>query len=150
MSYCTTDDIAGMNPTRTYGATSTPTVTQIGEYIDLIAGEMNTVLAGRGLAVPVTTPAQLVTFLKQLNMLGAGAMTEQAMFPETRGQMSAPASQVLWKQYRDGLEFLRNGQLMGTSGVAYPFSFRTEEGGDTEPSEEHGWQKPKFGMNKEF
>jgi len=150
MSYCTTDDIAGMNPTRTYGATSTPTVTQIEEFIDNIAGEIDTVLAGRGLAVPVTAPDQLVTFLKQLNMLGAGAMTEQAMFPETRGQMSAPASQVLWKQYREGLEFLRKGQLTGTDGTALPFSFRTEEDGDTEPSEDYGWQKPKFGMNKEF
>jgi len=151
MSYCTTTDIQGLNPTRTYSTTSTPTLIQIQEFIDRIAAEIDVTLQGRGLATPVTTPAELVTFLKQLNSLGAGAMTEQAMFPETRGQMSAPAAQVLWKQYRDGLTYLQNGQLAGFAGEVLPFSFASENVGNaTEPRDTETWNRPKLGKNREF
>ncbi len=152
MAYCTTADVAGQNPQRTYNATSTPTLAQIQEFIDRVAAEIDVVLMGRGQAVPATTPAALVKFLEQLNTLGAGAMTEQAQFPETKGQMSAPAAVVLWKQYREGLTYLKDADQLSTSnGAPLPFSFASENiGNTTEPIETAAWTRPHLGKNKEF
>jgi len=153
MSYCTTTDVQTLNPTRTYGAATTPTITQVQAYVDQIAGEIDTVLQGRGLAVPITTPAVFVTFLKQLNAVGAAAMAERAMFPEAQGMMGGTAASAMhWKQYTDGLKWLREGNLpTGTTAEALPFSFFGEnKANDTEPTDDPGWARPKFGKNKEF
>ena len=150
MSYCTTTDVKGLNPKRTYDATTTPTLAQVQEYVDRIAAEIDTILQSRGYSTPVTTPSELVTFLKQLNALGAGSMAERAMFPESQGLMSSTSAAVLWRQYQDGLKFLKEGSLSSTT-EALPFSFfERNRGNDTEPTEDHDWQKPKFGKNKEF
>ncbi len=153
MSYCTAADVQAANPKRTYSATSTPTLAEVGEFVTQIAGEMDTVLTGRGLTVPVTTPTEFVTFLKKLNIVGAIAMCENAMFPEAVGQMSNVAAERFWKQYRDGIKFLQDGQLPSAAGgdtVGLPFSFFTENLGDEEPHEDSTWRRPKFGKNKEF
>ena len=153
MSYCVAADISVLNPTRTYSATSTPSLVQLAEYISQIAGEIDTVLEGRGLTVPVTSPDQFVVFLKQLNVLGAGAMAERAMFPEAQGMMGGTSAAALhWKQYQDGLKFLKEGNLpTGTSAEALPFSFFEQNTGATEePSDDNSWARPKFGKNKDF
>jgi len=153
MSYCTIADVQTLNPTRTYSATSKPTLTQVGEYITQIAGEVDTVLQGRGLGVPIETPAVFVTFLKQLNAVGAAAMAERAMFPEAQGMMGGTAASALhWKQYQEGLKFLRDGSLpTGTEAEALPFSFFEQNvGNDAEPVDDNAWARPKFGKNKEF
>ena len=153
MSYCTTTDVKTLNPTRTYDAASTPTLTQVQAYIDQIAGEVDTVLQGRGLAVPVTTPAVFVTFLKQLNAFGAAALAERAMFPEAQGMMGGTAaSSMHWKQYQDGLKWMKEGSLpTGTSAEPLPFSFFERNIGiDAEPVDDASWSRPKFGKNKEF
>lgn len=152
MAYCTAANIASLNPQRTYSATSKPTLTGIGEFIDRIAAEMDVILKGRGMTVPVTTPDELVTFLEQLNALGAGALTEQAMFPAATGAGSSPASQVLWDRYREGLEYLKTGTLT-TSGedAPIPFSWGSQQKAQgTEPRDDYNWNRPKFGKNKEF
>ncbi len=152
MSYCTSADVQAANPKRTYSASTTPTLVEVGEFVSQIAGEIDTVLTGRGLTVPVTAPAEFVTFLKKLNIVGAIAMCENAMFPEAVGQMSNVAAERFWKQYRDGIKFLEDGQLPSAAGstTGLPFSFFTENQGDTEPEETHEWRKPKFRKNKEF
>lgn len=152
MSYCTITDIRALNPQRTYSAVTTPTATQVEAYITQIAGELDATLLGRGLSVPVSTPAEFVAFLLQLNAVGAAARAEQAMFPEAKGLGTTPAAQVLWKQYQDGLKWLREGKLpTGTTAEALPFSFRDKHvGTEDEPSEDYDWQKPKFGMSREF
>ena len=153
MSYCTLTDVQGFNPKRTYSATSTPTTTQVTEFISKIAGEIDTVLQGRGLTTPVTVPAAFLEFLEQLNAVGAAALAERAMFPESQGLMGGVAAGALhWKQYQDGLKWLKDGHLpTGTTAEALPFSFFTDHSSEeTEPEEEHSWQRPKFGKNKEF
>jgi len=153
MSYCTTADVQTLNPTRTYDAATTPTLTQVQAYVDQIAGEVDTVLQGRGLVVPVAAPSVFVTFLRQLNAVGAAAMAERAMFPEAQGMMgSTAASAMHWKQYQDGLKYLKEGSLpTGTTAEALPFSFFEQNvGSDTEPVDDDSWSRPKFGKNKEF
>lgn len=153
MSYCTITDVRGLNPKRTYGAATTPTEDQVNEFIEKTAGEIDTVLQGRGLTTPIATPAAFVTFLKQTNSAGAAALAERAMFPEAQGLMGATsAAAVHWKQYQDALKWLKDGALpTGTSSEALPFSFfEKRQSTDTEPEEDYSWQKPKFGKNKEF
>jgi hypothetical protein len=146
-------DVQGFNPKRTYGAGTTPTTTQVTEFISKIAGEIDTVLQGRGLTTPVTTPAAFVEFLEQLNAVGAAALAERAMFPESQGlQGPTSAAAVHWKQYQDGLKWLKEGNLpTGTTAEALPFSFfEQNKATETEPTETYEWHKPKFGINKEF
>ncbi len=149
MAYCTITDLQGVNPKRTYSATSTPTQTQVETHIANIAAEIDTVLLGRGLTVPVTTPAQLVAFLKQTNAVGAAAMAEFGMFPEASGMGSTPQGQRLWTVYTKALDFLRTGRLPTAVQTGAPFSFFTENITD-EPTEEYEWRAPKMGKNKEY
>lgn len=153
MSYCTITDVKGFNPKRTYSATSTPTEAQVTEFIEKIAGEIDTVLQGRGLVTPIVTPAEFVTFLKQTNAVGAAALAERAQFPEATGLMgTTSAAAVHWKQYQDALKWLKEGALpTGTTAEALPFSFFEEHKAvDTEPKDDPTWVRPKFGKNKEF
>ena len=154
MSYCTIANVRSLNPKRTYGSTTTPTETQVNEFIANIAGEIDATLQGRGFTTPVTTPTALVTFLLQLNAVGAAALAERAMFPESQGmEGGTSAGAVHWKQYQDGLKWLREGKLsVGTAAeAALPFSFFEQNAGvETEPEETYDWHKPKFGKNKEF
>ena len=153
MSYCTLTNVQALNPTRTYGAATTPTTTQVGTFITQVAGEIDTVLQGRGLTTPLTTPAEFVTFLTQLNAVGAAALAERAMFPEAQGLMgTTSAGSAHWKQYQEGLKYLKEGALPSDAAAdpaAFSF-FEKNQGNDTEPTEEHSWQNPKFGINKEF
>ena len=153
MSYCTITDVRGFNPKRTYSATSAPTEAQVTEFIEKIAGEVDTVLAGRGLTTPVVTPTAFVTFLEQLNAVGAAALAERAMFPEATGMMAGvSAASMHWKQYTDGLKYLKEGSLpTGTSAEPLTSSFMNDnKANDTEPTDAPGWVRPKFGKNKEF
>ena len=157
MSYCVIADVQGFNPKRAYGGTSTPTATQVTEYIEKIAGEIDSVLQGRGLTTPVTTPTAFVAFLETLNAVGAAALAERAMFPEAQGMMGGTsAAGAHWKQYTDGLTWLKEGTLpstavAGTAAEPLAFSFFSQNASvDTEPTEEYDWLRPKFGINKEF
>ena len=110
MAYCTITDVQSLNPKRTYGATTTPSTTQVNSLIDLIYGQINTVLESQGYTTPVTEPASLVTALQLLNAQGAAAMSEMGMF-SAQEKGSTPHWKVLWEAYQDGLESLRKGQV---------------------------------------
>ncbi|MFA5377468.1 MAG: hypothetical protein WC455_17080 [Dehalococcoidia bacterium] len=158
MAYTTTAAVQALNPKRTYDATTTPTLTQVDTYITDIAAEIDAALQSRGFTTPITaggTTTEFYAFICALNARGAAALAEQAMFPEGRGLMTTPgSSSAYWKQYQDGLKWLREGKLpTGTTGEApLPFSFyERNQGNDDEPgSDTPEWQKPKFGMNKDF
>lgn len=152
MAYCTITHVQGHNPKRTYSATSTPTTTQVQEFIDRIANEIDVVLGGRGFTVPVTSPTELANFLIQVNAYGAAALAEDAMFPETTVPGATPHSVSLWSKYQAALKYLGEANLpVNSDGVALPFSFRGQKLGETsEPTDDYDWQKSKFGINKEF
>ena len=153
MSYCIMADVQGFNPKRTYNTGTTPTTAQVTEFIEKIAGEIDTVLEGRGLTTPVVTPTSFVTFLKQLNAVGAAALAERAMFPEASGMMAGvSAASMHWKQYTDGLKWLKDGSLpTGTSAEPLASSFMNDnKANDTEPTDDPSWVRPKFGKEKEF
>ena len=111
MAYASQSDIEAQNPKRTYGVATKPTATQVGEYINSIAAEIDNVLSSQGYAIPVTSPANFVTHLKQLNAYGAAALAEYAMFPEAANVGETPHGAILWKMYQAGLKALRDGEI---------------------------------------
>lgn len=160
MAYCTITNVQGLNPKRpTYSGSTTPTSTQVEQFIDDIAAEIDSILEGRSYTTPVTagtTSAKFLEWLEALNARGAAALAEQAQFPELAGQLGGTgAGSQYWKQYREGLAYLKNGAIPGGSSgddLALPFSFMSdnyasdEEPGLTDPA----WSRPKFGINKDF
>lgn len=154
MAYCDIGDVQAQNPTRgDYSATTKPTSTQVEEFIDQISNTIDSTLAGRGLTVPVTTPAYFVDRIKLLNAQGAAALAEMAMFPETGGPGFSPHGKQLWDIYQAGIKQLREGQLPEALGgsKAGPRSMQTEESGtETTPEENYPWLRPKLPKDKEF
>lgn len=152
MAYAVIAGVQALNPKRTYGASTTPTTTQVEGFITDIAAELDTVMAGRGLGVPVTTPAEFLAYVTHLNELGAAALAERAMFPEQSGAGMTASGTELWRQYQAGLKYLRDGKLpVSMSGSAEPFSWGEQrQSAETEPKDTYGWNEPKLGKNKEF
>jgi hypothetical protein len=111
MAYCTISDVRALNPKQDYTSDSTPNITHVSTFIDLIAADIDVALSSQGYATPITTPTAFVTWLKLLNALGAAAMTEDAMFPETTERGSTPHANVLRKQYDARLAKLQNGDI---------------------------------------
>lgn len=145
MGYCLLSDVQTLNTKRTYSASTTPTLTQVQTYIDLIASEIDIALTGRGYGVPVASPAALVAALKFVNALGAAAMAEQAMFPETVEKGSTPHSTVLEKKYKELLAKLERGDWTASAEGASVGSLYTDPATDQE-----NYPEPKFGIDKVF
>lgn len=111
MSYCTLSDVQELIPKFTISDTSTPTQTQVESLIAKVAVEIDAVLEAQGFTVPVTSPANFVLWLKNLNALGAAARAMQGMFPSTTEKDSTPAWQTFRKDYKEGLEAIKNGDI---------------------------------------
>ncbi len=150
MSYCTITEVQGLNPKRTYDVTSKPTSTQVEALITQVAAEIDSILLGRGLTVPVTTPTELVTHLKQVNAYGAAALAEMGMFPEAAGLGATPHGHELWAIYTKMMEWLKTGTLPTATQAGNPRSFFEQHQSDSEPTEDYIWRDAKFGKNKEF
>ena len=152
MAYCTITEVRGLNPKRTYSASTNPSTTEVEEFIDRISDEIDVILQGRGFTTPVTSPTELASYLVHVNAYGAAAIAEQSMFTEPIGPGATPHGTVLWQQYQQALKYLREGQLPVTTGAhPLPFSFHEQNlGNATEPKEDDEWRNPKFGINKEF
>lgn len=109
MTYAALSDLQGSLAYLTIGASSVPTSTQVGVILDDISDEIDTVLAGQGMAPPITAPDYFVGRLKRLNVYGAAAAVLKSFFPEARGQGENPAYAFWEARYRDGLKALRSG-----------------------------------------
>ena len=111
MAYCTSTEVGNLNPKRTYSATSTPTTTQVSALIDQVAVEIDAVLESLGYMVPITTPANLVLFLKYVNAYGAAYLAEAGMFPETAEPGETAHWQMLKKVYDNYMKMLLDGKI---------------------------------------
>jgi hypothetical protein len=118
MAYATLEGVQEQDPRAVYNDTSKPTEAQVLVLLEDIAGEIDTVLAGAGYTVPITTPATLLAAVTRLNAMGAAAMAHMGMFPESVG--AGPTSDLgsrLWKMYTDGLDRLVEAGKAGAAGT---------------------------------
>lgn len=113
-AYATLAELKGALAYLTIGASSVPNQTQVQTLIDDTSSEIDTVLGGRGITPPVTTPAHFVRRLALLNVYGAAAATLKAFFPEARGAGENPAYAFWEARYREGLKALRTGDDIPT------------------------------------
>jgi len=109
--YASQSDVEALNPKQVYGATTSPTATELALLITQISNEIDSVLSAQGYVVPVTTPAYFKSHLAYLNALGAGALAEGGMFPSTTGMGETSHWSFLLKLYRWGLDKLRSGEV---------------------------------------
>lgn len=85
------------------GAANTLTTENLDLLIEQIEGEIEMVLAGRDVFVPVTTPSWFISRLRSLACDGAAALAMKAVFPEVQGPGSSPAYAYFETRYRQGL-----------------------------------------------
>lgn len=155
MAYCTITDVQGLNSQReAYSATTNPSSTEVESFITQIGNEIDSLLLGRGLVTPITTPAEFVSTLKLGNAQGAAALAEMAQFPEAQGTMGgSPHGQQLWAMYEKFKTWLKDGNLPTALSGSHvgPKSFHeSTEDEETEPQDEHTWHRPRIRKNMEF
>lgn len=114
--------------------TSNPSETDVtNKILPDIAGEIDAILSGRGITVPVTAPATFMDRLKGLNALGAAARVDAALYPQSAGPASTTFAQWLQDRYDAGLEALRRGEgipdSVAMAGTSLPTSFWTTHAG---------------------
>lgn len=120
MAYCTTSDVQALLPKFVLSTTTKPTLTQVEQFCDDVAAEIDIYLARGGASTPVSTPTTLVTWLRKISGAGVAAMTLKAMFPDQLGPAETPAYAFFEKQYQDALKLMKDGDfissIVGTSG----------------------------------
>jgi hypothetical protein len=111
LSYASLADVQGLMAKFTLDGASKPTVTQATAIITMVDGEINSVLAAQGVAVPVGAPTTFVESLKALNAWGAAAAVLRSMFPKERGSSDTmPSEYALYQRwYERGLDRLKSG-----------------------------------------
>ena len=79
MSYTTTDRVAARSPGRIFTATSKPSATQAGYFIEDTAAQLDGILSERGYSVPVPSTATVsFALLRDYNTAGAHCLVEKS------------------------------------------------------------------------
>ena len=107
MAYATLSHVQELTVGRpTYTGSSRPNTSQVVDYLDGKAAEIDAILRGRGYSLPVaTTATAALKLLEHGNALGAAAMVEAAApNPHT----SAEYARKLWEDFK---KTLQNGTL---------------------------------------
>lgn len=149
MTYADLSAVQALTPQRaTYDTSSIPTAAQLTAFLDDCAGEIDARLEAAGIAVPVTTPASFVNWLRRVNAYGAASLAEEAANPEAEG---GGVAERWWTRYTDGLKAISDGSALpaslaqsGNSRVM-PRAYGTDNpGSDGEPP------APVFAMSDRF
>lgn len=114
-------------------AASVPSISDGLEFADQASGQLDGILSGRGIAVPVTTPTSFVEHLRDLAAIYAASLVSAALFPQAAGPASTTHHEFLLGIWKDGLAGLRDGEgipdSVTMSGGSLPTSFWTEHSG---------------------
>lgn len=115
-------------------ATSNPSETDVtNKVLPDISGEIDAILAARGLTVPVTAPASFLDRLRALNAIGAAARVDAALFPQAAGPAATGFADWLKEIYDEGLAALRRGEgipdTVANAGTSLPTSFQQRHPG---------------------
>lgn len=100
MGYASIQNVQARDPTLVFTATSTPNASQVAQFIEDTAAELDGILAARDFSVPVpTTATQAFALLRSYNALGANALVQEAS-PTSRSRDQARA---LWEDCKKAL-----------------------------------------------
>tara|TARA_Y100000310_G_scaffold333905_2_gene412438 strand:+ start:12429 stop:12902 length:474 start_codon:yes stop_codon:yes gene_type:complete len=113
MAYATTAQVNRILGPHEATATTAVTLTDLGNLIDGISAQIDTVLKGAGVSVvPVTSSVDstFATFLIAVNIWGAAAEYLKGLFPEATGPGESPAFAFWQKKYADTLAAWRKGE----------------------------------------
>jgi hypothetical protein len=76
--YATPSDVHQLNTGRAFTASSKPSASEVGRFLDLTAAELDGILRTRGYLLPIPTAAtSALTLMAHGNALGGAAMVEQ-------------------------------------------------------------------------
>jgi hypothetical protein len=93
-----------------------------------VSGQIDRVLSGRAVVVPVTAPGAFLDALKLLNARGVAAQVIAVLFPQAAGPASTTLHTFLEKLFEDGLQRLRTDELpegLANNKTVLPRSFAT-------------------------
>lgn len=97
MAYASLPDVSSFAAKRVFGATSIPSASQVAEFIDFTAADIDSILSADGYALPVPTTASIaLLMLKRLNAVGAYAMVEHA----AQTSVDVDRAQKMWDDAR--------------------------------------------------
>jgi hypothetical protein len=104
MAYASLPDVSALAAKRVFGATSIPNASQVSEYLDFTAADIDSILAADGYGLPVPTTASIaLLYLKRLNAIGAWVQVEHsAQVSDDRDR-----AQKMWEATRK--EFVSGG-----------------------------------------
>src|SRR5712664_1694258 len=81
-----------------------PTVADGLAMLDTAQGEIDGIIAGKGITTPVTAPASFLNLLRDYSAMYAASFIAAILFPQAAGPGSTTLQDWLIKQYRAGLE----------------------------------------------
>ncbi len=151
--YCSVEDVKALVARRTeYSDSTTPTEGQVSEFVQQIAGEIDTCLRVRGVATPVVEPDSFLESLKKLNATGAAAMAESAAMlqgaRQTEGQTVGARLQAM---YDKGLKAIKDGSAVDPAAALLGQSHMLARSRRTDsPSAVEEHDLPRFGIRKVF
>lgn len=97
MAYATIGDVSALAAKRVFGATSIPSASQVAEFLDFTAADLDSILSADGYALPVPPTASIALLaLKRLNAIGAWVQVEHA----AQVSVDVDRAQKLWDEAR--------------------------------------------------
>jgi hypothetical protein len=110
MPYCTVADVqAFTQPNPVYGASTNPTLTQVGTMIVFIEGEINVALITGGYSLPITDANGLL-YLQATAMYGVASLAKQALQQQGDPEVSETVEDW-WNKYTTRLLELKMGKV---------------------------------------
>jgi len=102
MGYCTPSQVGALDQGRMpFTASSRPALTEVQQFIDQTAAEIDSILGGAGWDMPVpTTASSAYTLVSYFNALGADALVQRAAQSSDRVDTAAAA----WESARQTLK----------------------------------------------
>lgn len=114
----------------TFSAATTVTADEVDTFIEDTEAEINVALSKHGYTVPVSSPAEFLTWLGKVATEGVAALVLKAWYQDSTGPNSESAWSMYERRYRDALKEIRDGVMIpgstddgGGAGIA---SFTTD------------------------
>ena len=119
MTYSTVNDgLALLGRVGQLSASTSPTLAQAAALNEGVSAQIDNALSSNGLAVPVTSPSSLVSYLGLVNSWGLAWQVQKALNPDAAGPVKDKSYVVWMNAYNDALKRLYAGEGLDTAANA--------------------------------